>query len=173
MADNQTINIVHSPRFRCEPVVVIETILDDFSPQALSYTAEQLLKIGALDAYVTPVIAKKGRGGHLLTVLCQPEDTARIEEYIFDHTSTLGLRTYLTDRLSLEREWIKVELAGNEKNNGKQKSYEIRIKIARDLNGKIINAQPEYEDCVAYAQSNNLPLKEVFTSVMSKCNLSK
>jgi len=165
MAENKAINVTHSPRFRHEILVVIETILDDFSPQALAYTTEQLLKLGVFDAYVTPVIAKKGRSGHLLTVLCQPQETAHIEEYIFDNTSTLGLRTYLTDRLFLDREWKKINLSDD------KKSPQIRIKIARDLNGKIVNAQPEYEDCVIYAEATGLPLKEVLNLAMTKYNL--
>ncbi len=162
------VNMVHSSRFSREPLVVIEAIVDDFLPQALAYTSEQLLKSGAMDVYVTPVIAKKGRSGHLLTVLCQREKLSLIEEQIFDQTSTIGLRTYLTDRLLLERDWQTVNLTDDPSINGK--AHEIRIKVSKDLNGKIINALPEYDDCALYAQSAKLPLKEVFNRALAKFN---
>ncbi len=170
MKEDHSNNVTHSTRFRRETLLVIETVLDDFSPQTLAYTTEQLLKLGAFDAYTTPVTAKKGRSGHLLTVLCQPSDTSRIEEYIFDHTSTLGLRTYLSERLFLEREWVQVDLVNHLPNAKKAKLPPIRIKIARDLNGKIVHAQPEYEDCVTYAQSTYLPLKMVLARALDKYN---
>jgi len=161
---DQSVTLSHSDRFNRESLTVIETMLDDFSPQNLSFIAEKLLEMGALDTYVTAVTAKKGRSGHLLTVLCQPINLAIIEEYIFEQTSTLGLRTYLTDRIYLNREWVNIEL--NDKHKGE--SHKIRIKVAKDLTGKRINAQPEYEDCARFAEVNSLPLKTVLQGAMKK-----
>lgn len=163
---NQAVTLNHSNRFNRETLSIVETMLDDFSPQNLSFITEKLIEIGALDTYVTPVTAKKGRSGHLLTVLCQPVNLATIEEYIFEQTSTLGLRTYLTDRLYLNREWVNIELDAEQKGE----SPKIRIKVAKDLNGKIINAQPEYEDCIVYAESQKVPLKTILSRSMEKFN---
>jgi len=167
---DQSAILSHSDRFNRESLAVIETMLDDFSPQNLSFISEQILEIGALDTYVTPVTAKKGRSGHLLTVLCQPQHLAALEQYIFEQTSTLGLRVYPTDRLYLERSWVEVNLDNDTqtstKTSDKRSPNKIRIKIAKDLTGKIINTQPEYEDCVAYARARNLPLKEILVKAI-------
>lgn len=160
---NQSAILNHSTRFNKESITVIETMLDDFSPQNLSFVSEKILELGALDTYVTPVTAKKGRSGHLLTVLCQPKHIAALEELIFEQTSTLGLRVYLTDRLYLDRSWINVQLDNNSSNAKKTDnriSHKIRIKIAKDLTGKIVNAQPEYEDCVQYSELKKDPSKD-------------
>lgn len=145
-------------RFKSEPLMVLETNLDDFSPQLLAFTQEQLLKVGALDTFVTPCMMKKGRSGHLLTVLCNPSESDKLQEYLLLQTSTLGVRKYITERLVANREWIKVSL-----DNGDQ----IRIKLAYDLDGKIIHAQPEYEDCAAYASTTGTPIADVFNQVLS------
>ena len=166
--EEQRSEMKHSSRFSRESLVVIEAILDDFLPQALAYTSEQLLKAGAMDVYVVPVIAKKGRSGHLLTVLCHSDKLSIIEELIFEQTSTIGLRTYLTDRLLLERDWVTVSMSEGKQTNGKVD--QIRIKVCKDLDGNIINVLPEYDDCVLYAQSAKLPLKEVFNMSMDKFN---
>jgi uncharacterized protein (TIGR00299 family) protein len=155
-------DIIHNNRFFCEKIASVEVILDDFSPQALSYAKEQLLNIGGLDTYVTPITAKKGRSGHLLTVLCKLEQLSEIEQYIFEHTSTLGMRIHVSDRLFLEREWQEVTL----ENSGIPSK--IRIKTGKDTNGNVINIQPEYEDCIAYAKKTNIPLVEIFRLAIDK-----
>lgn len=163
--------INHSNRFNKEILTVIETMLDDFSPQNLSFTAEKLLEIGALDTYVIPVNAKKGRSGHLLTVICKPEHVAKLEEYLFEQTTTLGMRVYSTDRIYLDREWVNIDLNYSEKNGViENSSHKIRIKVGKDLSGKIMNIQPEYEDCISYAQTKNLPLKTVISRAIEKFN---
>jgi uncharacterized protein (DUF111 family) len=110
-----------------------------------------------LDAYIVPCTMKKGRSGHLLSVLCYPKDVAKLEEYIIFHTSTLGVRTHAVERVVADRDWVNIKLNGES---------DIRVKIGRDLNGKIIHAQPEYEDCADFARSTGLPLTEVFKQAL-------
>jgi uncharacterized protein (TIGR00299 family) protein len=144
-------------RFETEAISVLETNLDDLTPQILAFTSSELLKRGALDVFVTPCTMKKGRSGHLLTVICQPADALRLQEEILLKTSTLGVRCYQSKRLVARREWSSVQLNGGEP---------IRIKIARDLQGKVIHVQPEYEDCAAYASHSGLPLEDVFRQAL-------
>jgi hypothetical protein len=152
--------VSHAPgRFRTESVAVIETNLDDLSPQILTFTTEQLLKLGALDVFVSACLMKKGRSGHLLTVLARPSDSDRLKEEILLQTSTLGVRQYLAERTIAEREWTTVQFDGGQ---------DIRIKVARDLKGKIIHAQPEYEDCAAGALRSGLSLEHVFEQALAK-----
>ena len=84
-------------------VTVMETALDDLSPQVLAYVAETALAKGALDVMLTPVIMKKGRPGTLLTILCNPSDSPTLERLILSETSTLGVRIRQDLRSCLDR----------------------------------------------------------------------
>jgi uncharacterized protein (TIGR00299 family) protein len=133
-----------------ETVTVMETALDDLSPQVLAYVAETALAQGALDAMLTPVIMKKGRPGTLLTVLCNPAQSAALERLILTETSTLGVRIRQEKRSCLERRHIPVAT----------KYGEIRIKVGT-LGGETMNAAPEYEDCRAAAAKHHVAIKQV------------
>jgi uncharacterized protein (TIGR00299 family) protein len=133
-----------------ETVTVMETALDDLSPQVLAYVAETALARGALDAMLTPVIMKKGRPGTLLTVLCNPVDSAELERLILTETSTLGVRIRQERRSCLERRHIPVATEYGE----------IRIKVGT-LGGETMNAAPEYEDCRAAAAKHHVAIKQV------------
>ena len=134
----------------CETVTVLETALDDMSPQVLAYVAETALAQGALDAMLTPVIMKKGRPGTLLTVLCNPAQSAALERLILTETSTLGVRIRQEKRSCLERRHIPVATEYGE----------IRIKVG-SLGGETMNAAPEYEDCRAAAAKHHVAIKQV------------
>lgn len=133
-----------------DTVLVLEAQLDDVNGQVLAHACEQVLRAGALDAYITPIMMKKGRPGHLLTVLGHPSDHERLEGLLFRETPTLGVRRYTAQRAKLAREHQSVQTP-----NGA-----IRIKIGRQ-NGEVIQAWPEYEDCAAVAAAANRPLREV------------
>jgi len=135
---------------RTETVTVLETALDDLSPQVLAWVAESALAAGALDVMLTPVVMKKGRAGTLLTVLCEPKDAQALERLILRETSTLGVRVRQDQRRSLERHHVAVSTAYGE----------IRIKVGM-LDGEVMNAAPEFEDCRAAAVRCDVPLKVV------------
>jgi len=153
-------NHVGGTHFRAEIVTVIEANIDDCPPNIISYALEKALAEGALDIAIVPVTMKKGRSGHLITVLAKPEDRRKIETLLLRETSTLGVRTYFVERLIAEREFVEVKLS----------DWSIRIKIGRDLNNNVVNVQPEYEDCATYAQRHDVPLREVFEQALSKYN---
>jgi len=133
-----------------ETVTVLETALDDLSPQVLAWVAEQALAAGAMDVMLTPVIMKKGRPGTLLTVLCSEEKRPVLERLILRETSTLGMRIRREERSCLERRHVAVQTAYGE----------IRVKIGT-LDGEVMNAAPEFEDCRAAAVRCDVPLKQV------------
>ena len=133
-----------------ETVTVLETALDDLSPQILAWVAESAFTAGALDVMLMPVIMKKGRPGTLLTVLCYPAESATLERLILRETSTLGVRVRQEQRSFLERHQIPVQTMYGE----------IRIKIGL-LAGEVMNAAPEFEDCRAAALRHGVPLKEI------------
>jgi len=152
-----------STRYRSELVAVVECNFDDLSPQVISYTSEKLLNEGALDVFVTPCTMKKGRSGHLLSCLCNLQDQLRIKEILLAETSTLGVRSSVTERLIAERELKKIDIK-----TGDAAAQSIRVKIGKDLDGNVINVQPEFEDCASVARSTGTPLKDVLSVATSK-----
>ena len=134
-----------------ESVAVIETVIDDSTPQLLAYVSERLLEAGAWDVYRVPVQMKKGRNGVQLTVLCRPDLADSLRELIFRETTTIGLRWRLENKVALKREFVKVGTSWGE----------VCMKIARGPAGAIANASPEYEDCRKLAMEFSVPLKQV------------
>jgi uncharacterized protein (TIGR00299 family) protein len=133
-----------------DTVTVLETALDDLSPQLLAYVTEAALAQGALDVMLTPVIMKKGRPGTLLTVLCGPDRSAALQQLILRETSTLGLRIRQDRRFTLDRSHTTVQTPYGP----------IRVKVG-SLGDEERNAAPEFEDCRAAALEHNAPLKLV------------
>jgi hypothetical protein len=135
------------------PVSVIETNLDDMSPQIYGYFVERALAAGALDVFSTAVQMKKNRPGVLLTILCDAAHTARLIDLVFRETTTIGVRTYDVRRKVLDRELVPVATPFGE----------VRMKISR-MNGSVLNATPEYEDCQRLAVEKGIPLKQVIAA---------
>jgi uncharacterized protein (TIGR00299 family) protein len=135
------------------PVTVIETNLDDMSPQIYGYFAERALAAGALDVFSTPVQMKKNRPGQLVTLLSEPENVTRLIDLVFSETTTIGVRTYDVRRKTLNREFVSVETPLGS----------VRMKVSR-MNGTILNATPEYEDCQRIAAERGVPLKQVLAA---------
>jgi hypothetical protein len=131
-------------------VTVLETALDDLSPQVIAHVAETALASGALDVMLTPVIMKKGRPGTLLTVLCNPSDSQALERLLLTETSTLGIRIRQDRRSCLDRRHTTVATPYGD----------IRIKIG-SLAGETLNAAPEFEDCRAAAAKHHIAVKQI------------
>jgi uncharacterized protein (TIGR00299 family) protein len=137
-------------------VTVLETALDDLSPQIVAHVAESALAQGALDVMLTPVLMKKGRPGTLITILCNPEDSARFENLLLRETSTLGVRIHSERRSCLDRT-----------HNTVATTYgDIRVKIG-SLNGEELNAAPEFEDCRTAAAKHDIPVKQVIQAAIA------
>ena len=133
-----------------EELTVVETNLDDVSPQVLGHVLEQALARGALDCYFTQAQMKKNRPGVLVSILCRPEDREAMLELLFAETPTLGVRSHGVLRRALERESVTVETEFGR----------IAVKVAR-LRGRVISATPEYDECREAALKASAPLREV------------
>lgn len=133
-----------------EAICVLETQIDDLSPQAIGYVFDALFAAGALDVFTAPIVMKKSRLGVLLTAICHPEFQDACEAVIFRETTTLGIRRSTQQRTILHREIETV-----------QTEYgEVQIKVAKS--GQMItNVQPEYEDCASIARVKNISWREV------------
>jgi uncharacterized protein (TIGR00299 family) protein len=139
------------PTFKNERVVLIETNIDDMNPQFYDYVMEKLLAMEVLDVFVTPILMKKNRPGHLLTIICPPGRLTAVIEFLLKETTTLGLRWHEEERATSDR-----EILTHETKYGK-----IRFKLAK-WDGRIVNFSPEYEDCKRLALEKGIPLKEIF-----------
>ncbi len=133
-----------------ERLWMIETNVDDMSPQVFGHVMERALEMGALDCYFTPIQMKKDRPGVLLSVLCRIESKDKLSAMLFAETTTLGVRSYEVERRALDREIVRVETQYGP----------IDVKVGR-LNGKVINEMPEYEQCRAAALRARVPLRVV------------
>lgn len=140
-----------------ETVVVIETQIDDATGQTVAFACEQLLANGALDAYVVPIIMKKGRPGQFVSVLSRPADADRLVELLLRTTPTLGVRRQIATRTVLGRETVAVATAFGE----------IRVKLGR-LRDAVVQATPEYEDCAAAARKHDVPLAAVQNAALTE-----
>ncbi|MGB0064125.1 MAG: nickel pincer cofactor biosynthesis protein LarC [Terracidiphilus sp.] len=139
-----------------EPIAIIETVIDDSTPQLLAYVSELLLEAGAWDVYRVPVQMKKGRAGVQMTVLSSPEKMPVLRELLLRETTTIGLRWRLENKMALDREFAEVATEWGK----------VRIKVARWPSGEVANAQPEYEVCRNLARMNKVPLKQVMQAAM-------
>lgn len=133
-----------------ERLWMIETNLDDASPQIIGHVMDRVLELGALDCFFTPVQMKKNRPGVLLSVLCAPEEKEAVMKLLFTETTTLGIRSYEVSRRALQRSVIQVETQYGP----------IDVKVAH-LDGRVVNEMPEFEQCRAAAVKANVPLKVV------------
>lgn len=133
-----------------ERLLMIETNMDDISPQILGHVMDRALTLGALDCYFTPIQMKKNRPGVLLSVLCKTEDRDRFMQMLFAETTTLGVRSYEVERRALQRSMVRVETQYGP----------IDVKVAQ-LNGHIIKDMPEFEQCREAALKAGVPLREV------------
>ena len=137
-------------------IYVIETNIDDMNPEFYPHVIEKLQKV-AIDAYIVPVIMKKGRYGTLLKVLVNAERLEEAKNTIFRETTTFGIRYYKVRRERLKRDMVDVETE-----YGK-----IRVKIGY-LNGEVTSISPEYEDCKKIADALNKPIKEIYEKAKRK-----
>ncbi|NLL62789.1 MAG: LarC family nickel insertion protein [Ruminococcaceae bacterium] len=92
-----------------DEVVILETNIDDSSAEELGFCLKRLLKMGALDAFFTPIVMKKSRPAYSLTVICKPEEEEELVKIIFKHTGSVGLRRRVSERIIMDREKTKVE----------------------------------------------------------------
>lgn len=131
--------------------LLLETTVDDLSGELVPPVLDALRAAGASDAWARPVSMKKGRPGVEIVCLASPERGEALRRVLFRETTTLGVRGTLVEKWSLDREWVEVDVAG----------CRVRVKLGR-LNGSVMNAAPEFEDCVSASRASGLPLKEIF-----------
>ena len=133
------------------PITVIEFDIDDMNPELFGPLVADLLKVGARDAFVTPVLGKKGRPAYLVTVLCDRAAVDAVAPVVFESSTTFGMRMREEQRICLDREWETVETAWGA----------VRIKIGR-FDGRVTCMSPEFEDCRRLADESGVPVLAVY-----------
>lgn len=137
------------------PALLLETNIDDQTPEALGYVLERLLHEGARDAWLTPIVMKKSRSAVLLSVLAPMDRAERLTQVIFEETTTLGIRRRWLDTIMLKR-----------RHDAVQTPFGIvRVKVGF-FQGRVRSVHPEFEDCVRAAQKAQVPLRLVTESAL-------
>jgi pyridinium-3,5-bisthiocarboxylic acid mononucleotide nickel chelatase len=136
--------------------VLLETNVDDLDPRVWPDILARLLAAGALDAWLTPILMKKGRPAHTLHVLARPQDGSALADLVLTHTSTLGLRTTAVRRRVLDRSWALVDVLDGR----------VRVKVGH-RDGHVVQATPEFEDVAGLAREAGLPVGQVLALAQS------
>lgn len=130
--------------------IVIETNIDDMSPQVYDYIIERLMEQGAQDVYLSPIIMKKGRPATLLSVLTDRSKADALLDVIFRETTSIGARIQEVGRKKLSRDIKEVDTVYGR----------VRVKVSKHGN-EILTVTPEYDDCRRIAEEKKVPLKKV------------
>ena len=136
--------------------LLIETNVDDLDPRLWPNVLAALLDAGASDAWLTPILMKKGRPAHTLSVLVRGEVVDVVRTEVFRQTSTIGVREIAIGKTALDRRMRTVTVAG----------HDIAVKLAL-LDGEVLNAQPEYDDVARVASATGRPIKQVLAEAIA------
>jgi len=145
-----------------DTVTILETAIDDLSPQVLAHVTESALGLGAFDVMCTSVHMKKGRLGTLITILTDDAHSPTLERLLLRETSTLGVRIHREQRSCLDRSHTTVSTPYGD----------IRIKVG-SRNGEELNAAPEFEDCRTAGKTHDIPVKQVIQAATAAYLASK
>ena len=144
-----------------DTVAAVETNLDDINAEILGHFVEKAFAQGALDVFHTPIQMKKNRPGVLLTVLCAAADADKFSELMLRETSAFGVRRHIAERRKLKREFLTVKTAFGE----------VTVKVGK-LNGKMVQATPEFESCRKLAAQAGVPLKVIYEAATSQIRMT-
>ncbi len=145
-----------------DEVAILETNLDDVTGEVLGNSVDRLLREGAKDVSIIPMVTKKNRPGQILKIVADRKDAAHLSRVVMEETGTLGVRVYPCERHVINREVISVDvIVGDAKE-------QVKVKVAKDGNGRIIRVKPEYEDIKRLSDKTDKPLREVNEIVLMR-----
>lgn len=140
-----------------EEAVMLECNLDDMNPERYTHVMDLLFEAGAADVFIIPIVMKKSRPGHLLSVLCNKDMLDKMKEILFTETSSIGLREHTLKKSILRREIVVV--------NTKYGDVEVKRSY---WNGRVVNEKPEFEECRKLAREHGVTLEEISKEVTKK-----
>ncbi len=147
---------IEQERTNHERLTLIETNIDDLSPQILGFVMERSFELGALDCWFTPIQMKKNRPATMISILCESVKKDTFTRLLYEETTTIGVRVTQIERECLDREILRVS----------SKYGNIDVKVAK-LYGKIVNAMPEYDQVRSAALEHAVPFREVRDAVLA------
>lgn len=136
--------------------VVLEANIDDLDPRLWPTILESLLGAGASDAWIQPIVMKKGRPAHTLAILAPPDRVTALRQVVFESTTTIGLREYVVRKHALDRAIVQVEVAGDVAD----------VKVAID-DGRVVHATPEFDDVLRIARARSRPARDVLEEAVA------
>jgi uncharacterized protein (DUF111 family) len=137
--------------------VMLECNMDDMNPEWYSHVTALLFEAGAADVFMIPIVMKKSRPGHMLSVLSDRDKAAKMKEILFKETSSIGLREYEVKKSMLRREVVKVNTRFGE------------IEVKRSFfGGRIVNEKAEFDQCSRLAKEYGVTLEEIRKEVYKK-----
>ncbi|NHX35961.1 MULTISPECIES: nickel pincer cofactor biosynthesis protein LarC [Halolamina] len=139
-----------------EGISVLETNLDDATPEVLGSLQETLTQAGARDVTIVPTTMKKSRPGHLVKVICRPNDAERVARRLAEETGTLGVREH-----GAGHRWVANREFGTATVEVDGERYEVAVKIASDEDGDVFDYSAEYDDALSVARETGAPVREV------------
>ena len=139
-----------------DSVCLLETNIDDVSGELVGFVTEKLFRHRALDVFTTLIYMKQNRPAVQISVICKIEDSRQLEQILFEEGLTFGIRKQILQRSKLAREFV----------TAKTEFGEIQIKTGL-LNGAVVNAKPEFSECVCAAEKHNVPVKAVLDAAMA------
>lgn len=142
---------------KSDDIYKLETNIDDCSGEAMGYIVQKILGAGAKDIYFTPIFMKKNRPAYELSVMCEYKDISKVEEIIFTHTTTIGIRRYKVERTILKRDIIKVST----------KYGDVKVKKCTLNNG--VKYYPEYESISEICDKLNIPYQDIYREAVNLC----
>jgi len=148
--------VVGEPEEPSGTMWVLETNVDDMDPRLWPTVLSALLARGAADAWLVPILMKKGRPAHTLSVLAHDADRDGLRAAVLSLTSTLGVREHPVSRTALARDWRTVSVRGGD----------VRVKVGLRA-GRIVHATPEFEDVAAVAGARDVPVREVLDEAVA------
>ena len=141
---------------------LLEANVDDSTPEVIAYAIDKLLAAGALDAWITPIIMKKGRPAFLLSALCMETNKIAVEDVVFAETSSIGVRWQQVRRTVADRSMVAVQTEWGT----------VGVKVA-ERDGQVINVAPEFGDCRHLAEQSGAPLKKIYQAALQAWNALK
>ena len=148
--------VTGSRRAGADEWLLLEANVDDLDPRLWPEVLDRLFAAGAADAWLTPILMKKGRPAHIVSVLTSAAGAEVLRTALFRESSTIGVRTTSVAKQALDRAWVDVDVGG----------ASVRVKVAR-LDGEVVNAVPEWEDVVAAARALGRPAKAVLAAAVA------
>jgi uncharacterized protein (DUF111 family) len=139
-----------------DSVCLLETNIDDVSGELIGFVMEKLFEHGALDVFTTPIYMKHGRPAEQISVICKIEDIQQLEQILFEERLTFGVRRQILQRSKLARKFVTIQTEFGK----------IRIKTGT-LGGKIVNAKPEFSDCISAAKKHKVAVKAVLDAAIA------